>query len=95
MDPLRVTAESHSRDNRQEVAVRLGLYRTIDPILGDAARVHPSAGDAAPYVSRHLYEMLDFRPPFECLPQVREEPGLIPPYVEGLADASFLPRLVA
>ncbi len=75
--------------------MRLGLYRTHDPILGEAARVHPSAGDAAPYLSRYLYEMLDFRPPFESLPSVREEEGLMAPYVEGLADAEFLPRLVA
>jgi len=66
------------------------LYRTTDPILGDAARVHRSAGDAAPYLTRQLYEMLDFRPPFDSLPRVEEKLGLVPPFVEGLADVADL-----
>jgi len=52
--------------------VKRGLYRLNDPILGEAACVHKSAGDAAPYLSRYLYELLDFRPRFDALPNARE-----------------------
>ena len=52
--------------------VKRGLYRMSDPILGEAARVHKSAGDAAPYLSRYLYELLDFEPAFDSLPTLRE-----------------------
>ena len=48
--------------------MKRGLYRLIDPILGEAARVDKSAGDAAPYLSRYLYELLEFEPEFDCLP---------------------------
>ena len=54
--------------------MKLGLYRTHDPLLGEAARVHPSAGDAAPYLSRYLYELLGFQPAFDSLPQASENP---------------------
>lgn len=71
--------------------MRLGLYRTNDPILGEAARVHRSAGDAAPYLSRFLYEMLDFRPAFETLPAVNETLGLLPPDMEDSLSAALPP----
>jgi hypothetical protein len=48
--------------------MKRGLYRLNDPLLGEAARVDKSAGDAAPYLSRYLYELLGFEPTFECLP---------------------------
>jgi hypothetical protein len=72
------------------MTVKLGLYRTTDPILGDAARVHKSAGDAAPYVSRYLYELLDFRPPFDSLP-VHDDFGLLPPDLDFSMGATALP----
>jgi hypothetical protein len=50
--------------------MKLGLYRLNDPILGEAALVHKSAGDAAPYLSRYLYEHLKFEPAFDCLPML-------------------------
>ena len=68
--------------------MRLGLYRTTDPLLGEAARVHESAGDAAPFVSRYLYELLDFRPAFESLPEVEECEGLLPPDMEASLSAA-------
>ena len=52
--------------------MKRGLYRLSDPILGEAARVHKSAGDAAPYLSRYLYELLEFRPAFDSLPTMRD-----------------------
>ena len=52
--------------------MKRGLYRLSDPILGEAARVHKSAGDAAPYLSRNLYELLEFEPAFDSLPTMRE-----------------------
>jgi hypothetical protein len=48
--------------------MRRGLYRTFDPLLGESARVHKSAGDAAPLLSREIYEILDFSPAFYSLP---------------------------
>ncbi len=48
--------------------MKLGLYRLTDPFLGEAARVHKSAGDAAPYLSRFVYELLGFEPKFDALP---------------------------
>jgi len=71
--------------------VRLGLYRTDDPILGEAARVHKSAGDAAPYLTRYLYELLEFRPAFDSLPRVREAGGLLPPEMESSLGGAALP----
>jgi len=52
--------------------VRRGLYRFDDPILGEAARVHKSAGDAGPYLSRYLYELLEFEPQYDALPTQQE-----------------------
>jgi hypothetical protein len=68
--------------------VKLGLYRTHDPLLGEAARVHPSAGDAAPYLSRYLYELLDFRPAFDSLPQANENPQPMRPTAGASAAPS-------
>lgn len=44
-----------------------GLYRSMFPDLGECARVHPAAGDAAPYLTRELYEALHFKPRFHSL----------------------------
>ena len=52
--------------------MRRGLYRFDDPILGEAARVHKSAGDAGPYLSRYLYELLEFEPQYDALPTQME-----------------------
>lgn len=48
--------------------MKRGLYRTHDADLGECARVHWWAGDAAPYLERALYEGADFLPRFEALP---------------------------
>ena len=72
--------------------MRLGLYRTIDPFLGEeAARVHESAGDAAPYLSRYLYELLDFRPSFDSLPvaDARRAQAMGPGTIPAERRASF------
>ncbi|WP_240530066.1 hypothetical protein [Novosphingobium sp. PC22D] len=37
------------------------------PVLGECARVDDSAGDAAPYLERAMYDALGFKPPFEQL----------------------------
>lgn len=56
-----------------------GLYRTRDRLLGICARVSASAGDAAPVLTRELYEALGGEPPFDRLPPrddyVRRHPG--------------------
>ena len=57
---------------REDSPVRCGLYRFDDPILGEAARVHKSAGDAGPYLSRYLYELLEFEPQYDSLPTMQE-----------------------
>ena len=69
--------------------MKRGLYRLSDPILGEAARVHKSAGDAAPYLSRYLYELLEFRPEFDSLPTMREykRPGRAPSARRASASA--------
>lgn len=48
---------------------RKGIFRTTLPALGECARVAMSAGDAAPFLEREMYEMLNFQPPFEELPE--------------------------
>ena len=48
--------------------MKRGLFRFSDPILGEAACIHKSAGAATPYLSRGLYERLAFEPEFDCLP---------------------------
>jgi hypothetical protein len=45
-----------------------GLYRTYDRLLGDAVRVHWSAGDAAPILSLDVYAAMSGEPPAEGLP---------------------------
>ena len=69
--PARENA-SLSAKRRKDFSVRRGLYRFDDPILGEAARVHKSAGDAGPFLSRYLYELLEFEPEFEDLPTQEE-----------------------
>lgn len=49
-----------------------GLYRTCDILLGEAVRVHWSAGDAAPILSAQVYREMGGVPPLEDLPS-REE----------------------
>ena len=48
--------------------MKKGLYRTAMPHFGECARVDDDAGDAAPFLSRELYELLDFEPGFDALP---------------------------
>jgi len=45
-----------------------GLYRTHDRLLGEAVRVHWSAGDAAPFVSLEVYKALGGSPEAAQLP---------------------------
>ena len=62
-----------------------GLYRMRLSELGECARVHPSAGDAAPFLDRATYELLSFQPPFDALPRKQEFERRLP--------NSRLPRL--
>ncbi|HKX79441.1 MAG TPA: hypothetical protein VJM34_13050 [Novosphingobium sp.] len=48
--------------------MKKGLFRLYLRDLGECARVHLSAGDAAPYLDRQSYIFLGFTPPFEELP---------------------------
>lgn len=48
--------------------IRRGLYRTVDPVLGECARTDPKSGDGYPFLIRSLYEMLGFVPAFDTLP---------------------------
>ena len=48
--------------------MKKGLFRLHLRDLGECARVHMSAGDAAPYLDRQSYAFLGFAPPFEELP---------------------------
>ena len=72
--------------------MRRGLYRTFDPILGAAARDHKSSGDAAPYLSRYLSELLDFQPAFESLPYASEFKRRTKGKVTAKHDAETAPR---
>jgi hypothetical protein len=49
--------------------MRLGLFRTIDPLLGECACVDSRAGDAAPFLIKEFYEQLGFKPTFDDLPK--------------------------
>lgn len=49
--------------------VRKGLFRTTLPGLGECARVDMSAGDAAPFLERAMYDLLGFEPRFDLLPE--------------------------
>lgn len=49
--------------------VRKGIFRTRLPGLGECARVDMSAGDAAPYLEREMYDLLGFQPRFDQLPE--------------------------
>lgn len=53
--------------------MRRGLYRTYDNFLGECARVHEDAGDAAPYLKREIYELLGMKPDYDELPLVEQE----------------------
>lgn len=53
--------------------MRRGLYRTYDSFLGECARVHEDAGDAAPYLKREIYELLGMKPDYDELPLVDQE----------------------
>lgn len=45
-----------------------GLYRTRDRLLGEAVRVHWSAGDAAPILSLAVYAAVNGQPEVRLLP---------------------------
>lgn len=45
-----------------------GLYRTRDLLLGPAVRVSDPGVDAAPIVSRLVYEILGGQPAYHALP---------------------------
>ena len=60
------------RDRLRERPVKMGLYRTCKPELGERARVRWAAGDGAPYLSREIYEALHLKPLFEALPSKEE-----------------------
>ena len=53
---------------RRAAVMKKGLYRISLKGLGECARVHFSAGDAAPFLDRSSYEILDFEPAFDALP---------------------------
>ena len=48
--------------------MKRGLYRVIDPVRGELARVDWLAGDGAPWLPRSIYESAGFEPPFHQLP---------------------------
>ena len=52
--------------------MKRGLFRLELPGLGECARAHLLAGDAAPYLERGAYEALGFLPPFDALPSEAE-----------------------
>jgi len=52
--------------------MKRGLFRLKLPGLGECARTHLHAGDAAPYLDRSAYEVLGFDPPFDALPTEEE-----------------------
>lgn|GEM_PF-3460511 len=51
---------------------RRGLYRTVDPVLGECARTDRRSGDGYPFLTRSLYDMLGFEPAFDLLPTQQE-----------------------
>ena len=55
--------------------MKKGIYRFSHDERREFARVHPSAGDAAPFLDRETYELLSFTPPFESLPTEIEYTG--------------------
>jgi hypothetical protein len=59
--PFRLRRETMTK------SVKIGLYRTVLPGIGECARVDMRAGDAAPYLDRDMYESLGFEPPFDSL----------------------------
>ena len=70
-----------------------GLYRTHDRLLGDAVRVHWSAGDAAPILSLNVYAAMSGEPPAQLLPTrdeyERRTHALDPdPFEEGLVGSA-------
>lgn len=48
--------------------MKLGLYRMVDRYVGECARTDRSAGDAAPFLPREIYQALHFEPRFDDLP---------------------------
>jgi len=46
----------------------IAKYRTVDPVLGDCARMTRLAGDGYPFLTREIYEALRFEPRFDDLP---------------------------
>lgn len=58
---------------------RLGLYRTTTAEFGECARVHPDAGDCAPYLPPEIYDALCFKPAFADLPTLNEYEAAHPP----------------
>ena len=52
--------------------MKRGIYRFSKPGNVEFARVHLSAGDAAPFLDRSMYEALQFLPAFEALPTESE-----------------------
>lgn len=52
--------------------MKRGMYWVSNDVLGECVRVGWAAGDGAPYLTREIYEILGFEPPFDTLPH-REE----------------------
>ena len=59
-------------DRIRERPIKMGLYRTNEPDLGERARIRWAAGDGAPYLPREIYEALHFKPLFDTLPSKEE-----------------------
>lgn len=45
-----------------------GLCQVHDPWLGTGVLVHAAAGDAAPFLTREMYDLLRGQPAFDQLP---------------------------
>ena len=66
--------------------VFLGVYRVPRGNQSDLARIRWEAGDAAPFVSREIYEALHLQPHFDSLPTLDD-------YVrrQEIDQAAFMP----
>lgn len=68
---------------------RLGRYRIVGHDGIECAIVHRSAGDAAPYLPRIIYEAMGFQPRFDALPFI-DSKNVPRPLVEHCTDDPLL-----
>jgi hypothetical protein len=87
---MRAGRTTRPANSAQADSRRLGLAKMKLEGVGECAIVHRDAGDSAPFLPRDLYEALQFLPPFDALPLVKdhEQVGLL---VEHSGDESTIP----